>query len=804
MEVPSNNFSPTCEAATLDFDKYSIAPEEYVCTACPRGYAGSHCERCANGFFGNPLKLGEFCKPCDCSGNANLYAANWCDHRTGECLQCLGNTGGWKCDQCLEEFWGNAFSGKCRPCECNEFGSNSPRCDAATGQCLCKEKYVGRTCSACRDGFGNLKAGCRRCDCDPTGSTETDFCDAESGQCRCKPGVGGLTCDRCLPNHYGFGANGCTACQCHEHGAVESQCGAQSGQCLCHPNVRNRNCAQCEFGYWNIDSGSGCESCDCDPMGSLGENCNDVDGQCRCKAGVGGPKCDACLVNYWGFSSSGCQRCQPCERPGHICDPDTGRCVCPPRTVGRQCQACQEGAWDYHSYRGCKACNCHPKGSVSRQCDELTGLCRCLEGFEGDFCDRCAPGYYNFPKCRPCNCHPGGTMQDQCERDTCHCDRFGACQCKEHAVGKKCASCRAGTFGLSRANEKGCFECFCFGRSRSCRQGDHVWTQLAFSGQRRLTLSRGNTRLNISHGLAVIPGQAPGEVKVGVESVFTTPLYWSLPEVFLGDKIHSYNGYLRFSTWSNGRRPYSPEIISEYPLVQIRGNYRIILEHFPRKNINLGGRYEVRIHEDDWVVKESRMPVTREMLMIALQGVQQILIRFSDSTEATQATLEAVTLDVGKIIDAVSLRPAIGVEVCDCPPEYDSTSCQDPGLGFYRWYKEHFVTSEIIIDLVGGVKRCNCNGRTNQCDPETGECLECGENTSGFHCNVCAVGFFGDPQVGCEPCQCPTAERNFARTCSVSSSGEFVCQCKLGYTGPKCDRCDYGYYGSPMSNVSTF
>ena len=27
LDVPSNNFSPTCEQASLDFDRYSIGPE---------------------------------------------------------------------------------------------------------------------------------------------------------------------------------------------------------------------------------------------------------------------------------------------------------------------------------------------------------------------------------------------------------------------------------------------------------------------------------------------------------------------------------------------------------------------------------------------------------------------------------------------------------------------------------------------------------------------------------------------------------------------------------------------------------
>ena len=70
--------------------------------------------RCSNGYYGNPLSEGDFCKPCDCNGNADPYQSNWCDHRTGECLKCLGNTAGWKCDQCLEGHYGNPLSGECK------------------------------------------------------------------------------------------------------------------------------------------------------------------------------------------------------------------------------------------------------------------------------------------------------------------------------------------------------------------------------------------------------------------------------------------------------------------------------------------------------------------------------------------------------------------------------------------------------------------------------------------------------------------------------------------------------------------
>ena len=51
--------------------------------------------------------------------------------------------------------------------------------------------------------------------------------------------------------------------------------------------------------------------------------------------------------------------------------------------------------------------------------------------------------------------------------------------------------------------------------------------------------------LDTSHGLLIIPGRE-GDVKIGVESLFSTPLYWSAPDIFLGDKILAYNGYLRY------------------------------------------------------------------------------------------------------------------------------------------------------------------------------------------------------------------------------------------------------------------
>ncbi|XP_041356954.1 laminin subunit alpha-2-like isoform X2 [Gigantopelta aegis] len=84
---PSNNFSPTC------VDMRGVL----VCTNCSEGYAGRRCERCAPGYWGNPLEVGNTCKPCDCNKEGSTDEN--CDVHTGRC-DCLPGIQGLKCDAC--------------------------------------------------------------------------------------------------------------------------------------------------------------------------------------------------------------------------------------------------------------------------------------------------------------------------------------------------------------------------------------------------------------------------------------------------------------------------------------------------------------------------------------------------------------------------------------------------------------------------------------------------------------------------------------------------------------------------------
>ena len=82
---------------------------------------GKRCELCDDAYFGDPL--GENgavrpCRLCQCNDNIDPNAVGNCDRQTGECLKCIYNTAGFYCDRCKDGFFGNPLASdpadKCR------------------------------------------------------------------------------------------------------------------------------------------------------------------------------------------------------------------------------------------------------------------------------------------------------------------------------------------------------------------------------------------------------------------------------------------------------------------------------------------------------------------------------------------------------------------------------------------------------------------------------------------------------------------------------------------------------------------
>ncbi|XP_059501382.1 laminin subunit alpha-2 isoform X2 [Stegostoma tigrinum] len=795
--ISTNNFSPTCR---LD------SRGEIICDQCAPGYAGSRCDRCSEGFFGRPNKVGGLCQPCQCNGNLDLSVPGSCNSLTGECLHCIEGISGQFCDQCADGFFGDAVVARiCRPCDCHVNGSIAELCDKQTGQCQCKHNVAGRQCDHCLPNcwWDHEKKVCMPCLCSSIGSMSLR-CD-QTGTCICKPGFLGKHCT--------------LSRQLHEQQYDEGSEMAKPVQ-----NQRRRWWATgiggCPRGAYKpatasargsetyyLHSSRGCIPCNCNSFGSKSFDCDDK-GQCRCQPGVAGQKCDRCALGFYHFQEGGCVPCE-CAHVGNHCDSETGQCICPPNTVGEKCDKCAANFWGHNFVSGCKPCNCTVVGSLNLQCDDATGCCFCRPEFTGEKCDRCREGYWNYPLCRHCDCDLAGTESQTCdEAGICSCAEYsGQCNCKVNVEGISCNKCKTGAFALYSNNPHGCSSCYCSGVTTQCTEAKGLI-------RKRLMLNPDQTILKIvnklnnretTDGVFHQHPEIVANVDVVIKHLLYEPFYWKLPEQFEGEKLKAYGGKLRYAIYFEareevGQSTYEPQIIMRGgPASQLT-----IVRHVSAPQIGQLTRHEVELTEHDWKYDNSPdgRPVSRKDFMDLLYDINSILIKASYGTFMRQTRISEISMEVAEASDHYfRAEHAQQIEQCFCPEGYSGLSCQDCMLSYYRVPLRSTVRQHRPV--VWSCVRCQCNGHSDICDSKTSICQNCRDNTAGGHCEVCAPGHYGIVRGSpndCRPCACPLqiSSNNFSPTCVIEGHHAYRCDaCKEGYEGQHCDRCAPGYYGNP-------
>ncbi|CAG9860176.1 unnamed protein product [Phyllotreta striolata] len=532
---------------------------------------------------------------------------------------------------------------------------------------------------------------------------------------------------------------------------------------------------------------TGAIPCSCDYEGSTSFECEKFGGQCPCKPNIIGRKCEACRVGFYGFPD-----CKPCRCPSTAyCQPNTGECICPTHVIGENCDQCEPNTYGYHPIVGCEECRCHYLGTNgTSQCDLLSGACPCKPNIMGRTCDRCRSGAYAFPYCESCECNTAGTTADICD------NRTAECFCKANVVGPHCEFCREGSFHLEASNPAGCTECFCFGKTSRCSGSGLAKVALHEMADWELVAVEPAEELNVTSLHVELQDFDDGNGVVGVDFDYlnVSTAYFAAPSDYLGKKLTSYGGFLNYSIFydigTGGSAVSGPDVILAGRTLYLTFNN---LEQPPA---SLEFLTTLQLVENNFDLSNGEV-ARREHIMEVLKDLRGVYIRATYWTKTKSTRLMNVVLDEAIEVDGYASNSPLAqsVEHCHCPPNYQGLSCEDCSPGYYR----------IPSGPYGGVcVPCDCHGHADECDVNTGKCINCVHNTRGDHCEFCEVGYHGNALAGtpndCLICACPLpiASNNFATACDLSSDGEKIsCECKEGYIGARCHSCAPGFYGRP-------
>lgn len=224
--------------------------------------------------------------------------------------------------------------------------------------------------------------------------------------------------------------------------------------------------------------------------------------------------------------------------------------------------------------------------------------------------------------------------------------------------------------------------------------------------------------------------------------------YWRLPKPFRGNHLLSYGAHLHYLV--RYRQPFTPSPLDDLPDVIIRnGNrtmyhYRKYSHSINSKNNNIDDddndddnhRRSVRFWIGEWQSNEPTITndqnssfivgdLNRQQILQIISNIDDILIKASYDSIILESSIMDIELESGRITDShLNRKRSAFVEQCACPQGYSGTSCEK-------------LNNQPEMEI-----QCDCNGNSNECDPYTGQCLNCKNHTQGFHCEQCERGYY--------------------------------------------------------------
>nr|QBP17600.1 heparan sulfate proteoglycan [Recilia dorsalis] len=496
---------------------------------------------------------------------------------------------------------------------------------------------------------------------------------------------------------------------------------------------------------------------------------------CECPVGYSGLSCDSCDRGFMHTSRG----------------PWLGTCEqqvdCPPKYYkdhrDNRCQPCP-----------CPHTDSHQFGTSCSLASDNNITCQCPPGYEGRRCEKCSePLYVGNPlqgqACvrRPAQpeCDPSGSRTSQPDPYT------GQCLCKEYATGRTCNQCKPNTFNLASGNQYGCIYCFCMGINTTCTSSDLYRTQIVAAFTRD---NQGFKLVEANHLNEPITDIQvnPSAQEIYFQQFNPGTYYWVLPNKFLFDKVTSYGGNLRY-TLRYIPGPSGQSSKNSAPDVEIVSDSGVRLVYYsnqPPPEANRPVTLTVPLLEQFWQ-RVDGAPANREQLLMGLAELSNILIKATYTTQTQEAALISVSLDTATDDRNTGQSRAVEVEQCQCPAGYRGTSCQQCDAGYTRMEEGLYL---------GACEPCSCNGFSNECDPDTGVCLNCRGNTQGDRCDRCISGYVGNPASGV------ACKKEYGCQCDPRGSASLTCEqnqctCKTNVVGQSCSDCRPGTFDLSEANL---
>ncbi|KAI6652285.1 Laminin beta/gamma [Oopsacas minuta] len=655
-------------------------------------------------------------------------------------------------------------------------------------------------------------------------------------------------------------------CACNGHATL---CDDINIVCVCEHNTQGNNCEECAPFYqdhpWRRGKPSSpfeCKRCECNSHSTscyfnnsvFAESNNISGGVCiDCMDNTIGIHCETCADMYYVNPNSSpsdvdvCLECA-CNSLGtlkDVCDKSTGQCECQTNVEGRTCDTCLPGFYDLRTddMSGCSPCDCHPFGSITTECDTVTGQCDCRDNTQSQTCNECKDGFYNIMSgtmdgCLECSCDVGGSISHNCNSDT------GACMCREGITGRQCNARIDGYFVplidfVTIEGEEGNGS---FSPKISTNGVNQEFTGTGYASLMPLNtltflspisvtksgiyqlvirytlLSAAAISLSLRFDVNMLNAQPDGAciqqiLTPTVLTISVTPgaTLQSSVDVCLNSNIDYTVTITHAGTQSNILIDSLVVIpVSVLSTLAVFNTTSSLLEEYRRECI------EPRKQLSTWSSINTSFcnPITLSLSAELYKGLLQCNCYAGGSTEdnctfdgqcsclfgvgsnriCSQClpgyyNLTGVGCDACGCIEDGSVSNVCNFAngQCDCLSLVDGDKCGECTFGAYN-----FTTGQ-GCDLCD----CNINGSSDTQCLEAGTCI-CRPGVGGNKCDVCRDGYYGLGSDGCESCNCD--KRGVVTESSSCDTNTGECQCKNNVEGRMCGECIYGYFSLDEDN----